>query len=152
MTFLQLIAQLYFLFEHALFSPNRFPLLRDMLWLAELPFETIFAVIEDKRASPAPRTSAAAASRDGKRRLPVLSAKNPATDGPIIWPAPKLAVIKPITCCGRSPASARALISPSAVNPMKVPPSRTAETQTPEIVIQSMLATTPIASTTHAMA
>src|ERR1700687_4657671 len=110
------------------------------------------AAKEVQSARAAAAMSAASAIKDATRKPPNCSDRKPASVGPTIWPMPKLAVIRPNARWEFPADSNRAAISPSAVRPMKVPPSSSAEKQTPGIVTHSTLAATPTASTAQAAA
>ena len=102
--------------------------------------------------SAAAISSAVAATTDGAAKPPRRSESAPAKPGPMICPSPNAAVIKASARRGSPLARARALIRPSAVSPMNVPPTRMAARHTPSSLGQMMLASTPQASTTEARA
>src|SRR5262249_49628147 len=68
---------------------------------------------------------------DGAVKLPTRSDIKPAKAGPVIWPRPNAPVIQASARRGSPVTRVRARTRPSAVNPMKVPPTRMADRNTP---------------------
>ena len=96
--------------------------------------------------------SAAAAAKDGTRKLSPRSKVTPAKVGPTIWPKAKDAVIRASILLESPTDRLRAYSRPKAAMPTNVPPRRTPPTTIASADEEVTVRATPPASITHATA